>query len=149
MRAVIQRVTEGSVSIEDDVVGEIDSGLVVFLGIGSSDAEEDIEYLVDRIVNLRVFPDSEGKMNVSAVDADAEILLISQFTLYGDCRKGRRPSFSDAAKPDRAKALYEKFIKHLKETPLKTQTGEFGAFMMVNLENWGPVTLLLDSQKKF
>lgn len=149
MRAVVQRVTRAAVSIDDEEVGKIGRGLAVFLGIGSDDDEKDIEYLVDRTVNLRVFPDEDGKMNVSTLDAAADVLLVSQFTLYGDCRGGRRPSFVDAAPPDRARSLYETFIERMEEYPLEVATGEFGAFMLVDLENWGPVTLLLDSDKKF
>jgi len=149
LRAVVQRVTRAAVSIDDEEVGKIGRGLAVFLGIGSDDDEKDIEYLVDRTVNLRVFPDEDGKMNVSTLDAAADVLLVSQFTLYGDCRGGRRPSFVDAAPPDRARSLYETFIERMEEYPLEVATGEFGAFMLVDLENWGPVTLLLDSDKKF
>lgn len=149
MRAVVQRVTRASVSIDDRVVGDIDEGLVLFLGIGEGDDEGDVDYLVDRVVNLRVFPDDDGRMNVSLLDAGGGILVISQFTLYGDCRQGRRPSFIQAAPPDRAEQLYEAFVQRLEDYPLQLATGEFGAFMDVSLNNWGPVTLLLDSGKAF
>ncbi len=149
MRAVVQRVTRAGVTIDDEEVAGIGRGLAVFLGIGSDDDEEDIAYLVDRIANLRIFPDDDGKMNVSTRDAGGDILVVSQFTLYGDCRGGRRPSFIDAAPPDRAKALYRDFVRQMEQYELPVATGEFGAFMLVDLENWGPVTLLLDSEKTF
>lgn len=149
MRAVVQRVTEASVMIDGVVVGDIAEGLVVFLGVGEGDDEGDVDYLVDRVVNLRVFPDDDGRMNVSLLDAGGGILVISQFTLYGDCRQGRRPSFIQAASPGRAERLYETFVERLEEYPLQLATGEFGAFMDVSLSNWGPVTILLDSNKVF
>lgn len=150
MRAVIQRVKSASVKVGNEPVGKIDQGLLVLLGIGQEDGEKDIEYLAGKIVNLRIFDDSDGKMNLSLLDTSGQLLVISQFTLYGDCRKGRRPSYDMAAKPERAKSLYENFIKHCTEKyNIKVETGIFQAEMMVELVNHGPVTLLLDSNKDF
>ncbi len=149
MRAVVQRVTRASVSIEDEVVGSIGPGLVILLGIGEDDGSEEVDYLADRVVNLRIFADEAGRMNVSGLDAGADLLVISQFTLYGDCRAGRRPSFIRAAAPDRARGLYEEFVDALRAHPLRVETGEFGAMMTVSLDNWGPVTLLLDTDGTF
>lgn len=149
MRAVLQRVQQGSVSVEGDKIGSIAKGLVILLGIGQDDSEVDMDYLVDKIVNLRIFTDVEGKLNLSAIDVKAEVLIISQFTLFGDCRKGRRPSFSSAASPDKAKELYEQFIAKVQEKGLKVATGKFQAEMLVEIHNHGPVTLLLDSKKVF
>ncbi len=149
MRAVVQRVTRARVTVDDEVAGEIGEGLVVLLGIGDGDGPEDVAYLVDRVANLRIFPDDQGKMNVSTLDAGGAVLLVSQFTLYGDCRGGRRPSFTGAASPNVAKRLYGAFTQELERLSLEVATGEFGAMMMVSLDNWGPVTLLLDSNKSF
>lgn len=149
MRAVLQRVQQGSVSVEGDKIGSIAKGLVILLGIGQDDSEVDMDYLVDKIVNLRIFTDVEGKLNLSAIDVKAEVLIISQFTLFGDCRKGRRPSFSSAASPDKAKELYEQFIAKVQTKGLKVATGKFQAEMLVEIHNHGPVTLLLDSKKVF
>lgn len=149
MRAVVQRVTRARVMVDDEVAGEIGEGLVVLLGIGDGDGPEDVAYLVDRVANLRIFPDDHGKMNVSTLDAGGAVLLVSQFTLYGDCRGGRRPSFTGAASPNVAKRLYGAFAQELERLSLEVATGEFGAMMMVSLDNWGPVTLLLDSNKSF
>lgn len=149
MRAVIQRVTSASVTVEGKVVGQVGRGLVVLLGVGPDDSEEDVKYLANKIVNLRIFPDAEGKMNLSLLDTGGEILSISQFTLYGDCRKGRRPNFTGAASPEMGQDLYEKFNKALAAYGVKVETGEFGAMMDVALVNNGPVTLLLDSKKNF
>ncbi len=149
MRAVVQRVSEAMVLVDKEVVGAIDSGLCVFLGVGEEDSREDADYLADKIVNLRIFADEEGKMNLSALDLDKELLIISQFTLYGDCRQGRRPGYSQAASPQRAEELYDYFLEKLKDYNLPLASGEFKAMMDVDLINDGPVTLLLDSQKNF
>lgn len=149
MRAVVQRVSEAKVLVDDEVVGTIDSGLCVFLGVGKKDSREDADYLADKIVNLRIFADEEGKMNLSALDLDKELLIVSQFTLYGDCRQGRRPGYGKAASPQRAEELYEYFLDKLKEYNLPLASGEFKAMMDVDLINDGPVTLLLDSKKNF
>ncbi|MFW6022869.1 MAG: D-aminoacyl-tRNA deacylase [Halanaerobiaceae bacterium] len=149
MRAVIQRVKEASVSVDKDIIGAIDSGLLVFLGIGKEDSVDDIKYMVDKIVNLRIFEDEDGKMNLSTLDLKNDILIVSQFTLYGDCRKGRRPGFSSAALPDNAEKLYEEFLNEAEKTGLRIEKGKFQAYMNVELVNDGPVTLLIDSQKIF
>ena len=149
MRAVVQRVKNSEVKVDDNIIGSIDSGLLVFLGIGNEDAMDDIDYLIDKIVNLRVFEDQQGKMNLSALDLGKDIMIISQFTLYGDCRKGRRPSFFDAAPPDQAERLYDVFVNKINNYDLKIATGEFQAMMDIDLVNDGPVTLLLDSNKEF
>ncbi len=149
MRAVVQRVKEAEVTVEAEITGKIEAGLLVFLGVGREDSEEDADYLADKIVNLRIFEDEEGKLNLSALDLEKELLVVSQFTLFGDCRKGRRPSFFDAAPPDEAESLYEYFVEKVKGTGLKTATGKFQAMMDVKLVNDGPVTLLLESNKLF
>ncbi|MGI6678630.1 MAG: D-aminoacyl-tRNA deacylase [Dehalobacterium sp.] len=149
MRAVLQRVRKAEVSVAGETIGAIGQGLCVFLGVGKEDTQKDGEYLADKIINLRIFPDKEDKMNLSLIDIQGEILVVSQFTLYGDCRKGRRPGFSDAAKPDRGKELYESFVLYLKEKGILVATGIFQAEMLVSIENDGPVTILLDSQKNF
>lgn len=149
MRAVVQRVSKASVSIEGQIVGAIDSGLVILLGVGEEDAFEDIQYVVDKIINMRIFPDQEGKMNLSIKDIEASILVVSQFTLYGDCRRGRRPSFSNAANAQKGKEYYQHFVDLLKEENIKTATGEFQAMMEVQIYNDGPVTILVDSKKQF
>lgn len=149
MRAIVQRVTEASVKVDDKIVGEIKKGFMVLLGVGNNDDENDIKYIADKIINLRVFEDENEKMNYSLNDVDGEVLLISQFTLYADCTKGRRPSFDKAGSPDWAKILYEKTCDYLKQNNIKTQTGIFGADMKVSLVNDGPVTLMLDSKKLF
>lgn len=146
MRVVIQRVSQASVVIDRQAVGEIAHGLLVFVGIQPADGDADVEYLVEKIVNLRIFPDEAGKMNRSVLDVGGGILVVSQFTLYGDCRKGRRPSFVDAAGPEHAIPVYEKFVERLKGSRLNVQTGQFGAMMQVALINDGPVTLILDSR---
>ncbi|MDM7321485.1 MAG: D-tyrosyl-tRNA(Tyr) deacylase [Fervidobacterium sp.] len=149
MRAVVQRVTKASVSVDNEVVGKISNGIVILLGVGKDDTEEDAKYLAEKIVNLRIFDDEDGKMNLSLLDVKGQALIISQFTLYGDCRRGRRPSYSDSAPPDLAKALYEKFIELVKNYDVHVETGIFAAHMLVEIHNDGPVTLLLDSKKVF
>ncbi|MBZ4644842.1 MAG: D-aminoacyl-tRNA deacylase [Petroclostridium sp.] len=150
MRAVVQRVASSKVTVEGNVTGEINKGLMVLLGVGPNDTSKDLDYMVEKILNLRIFEDSEGKMNLSLLDVEGELLVVSQFTLYGDCRKGRRPSFAGAAPPELANKLYEQFISKCREAGVKkVQTGVFGAHMLVNICNDGPVTLLIDSEKQF
>jgi D-aminoacyl-tRNA deacylase len=145
MRAVIQRATQGKVSIEGKIVGAIKAGLVILLGVGAGDNEADVELLANKIANLRIFADAEGKFNLSALDVNAEMLIISQFTLFADARKGRRPSFTDAARPEIAIPLYGKFVEKLREMGFKVETGEFQADMLVEIHNSGPVTIWLDT----
>jgi D-tyrosyl-tRNA(Tyr) deacylase len=149
MRAVVQRVKEAKVMVEGKTVGEIGHGLLVFLGVEQADEIEDAEYLVSKIINLRIFKDNEQKFNLSLVDVKGEMLVVSQFTLLGDCRKGRRPSFSDAAPPEKAQKLYEDFMKLVAKNNITVASGEFQAMMDVSLVNDGPVTMLLDSKKLF
>lgn len=149
MRAVVQRVSEAKVSVEDKVVGQIGEGLVVLLGIGREDSEKDVDYLAEKLVNLRIFEDENGKMNISLLDRGAALLVVSQFTLYGDCRKGKRPGFDGAARPDTAQALYNSFVEKCKGYGIKVETGVFQAMMLVDIHNDGPVTLLLDSTRLF
>lgn len=145
MRLLIQRVSRASVRIEGNLVAEIGRGLLVLAGIAASDTAAQADYVADKLVNLRVFPDDAGRMNRSAVDVNAALLLVSQFTLYGDCRKGRRPSFDNTAPPDRARELYDYLVATVREKGLITRTGVFQAHMDVELVNDGPVTLLLES----
>ncbi|MBW6521233.1 MAG: D-tyrosyl-tRNA(Tyr) deacylase [Desulfoarculaceae bacterium] len=149
MRAVIQRVSRAAVSVDQEQVGTIDQGLVVLLGIHRDDQQADLDWLVGKIVHLRVFADEAGKMNRSLLDTGYAMLIVSQFTLYGDCRKGRRPGYSTAAGPEQAEALYEGFIKAVQQHGIRTATGRFQAAMALELVNDGPVTLLLDSAKMF
>lgn len=149
MRIVVQRVNTSKVIVDDKVVGSINKGLNLLIGFSKEDNDEDLLYLRDKIINLRIFEDEDDKMNLSLLDVKGDILAISQFTLYGDCRKGRRPNFMEAEGGDRAKALYERFVELLRETKLKVETGQFGAHMKVEIENDGPVTLMLDSKKNF
>lgn len=149
MRAVIQRVSRATVTVDQEQVGAIGQGLVVLLGIHREDQKADLDWLVDKIVHLRVFEDAEGKMNRSLLDTGGAMLIVSQFTLYGDCRKGRRPGYSTAARPEQAEALYENFVRAVQEQGVVTATGRFQAAMAVDLVNDGPVTLLLDSAKIF
>jgi len=149
MRAVVQRVKRARVDIAGDTVGEIEQGLLVFLGVGEEDAEKDAEYLADKIANLRIFSDMDDLMNLSLLDTGGNVLVVSQFTLWGDCRKGRRPSFTKAARPERARELYEYFIELIRKKGVKTGSGRFQEMMDVHLLNDGPVTLLLDSSKAF
>lgn len=149
MRAVVQRVSEASVTVNGEIIGEIGQGLVVLLGIGQQDTGKDIDYLVDKIINLRIFEDDNGKMNLSLLDKQASLLVVSQFTLYGDCRKGRRPSFINAARPEEAEKLYNDFVQKCRDCGINVQTGQFQAEMTVRIYNDGPVTLLVDSSKEF
>lgn len=149
MRAVIQRVRHSSVTVNDEVIGAIGPGLMVLLGVDVDDEESDAVYMADKIVGLRIFNDDEGKFNRSLLDVGGEVLLVSQFTLHGDCRKGRRPSFIKAARPEKAVPLYEKVGTLLREKGVTVANGEFGAHMDVALLNDGPVTLMLDSGKAF
>ncbi len=149
MRAVVQRVSSASVQVTGKTVGSIDIGLMVLLGVEESDTEKDADYLVEKIVGLRVFEDSDGKMNLSVNDVGGSLLVVSQFTLLGDVRKGKRPSFNTAANPDLGNALYEYFVRRTRERNRKTETGKFRATMAVSLVNDGPVTILIDSKKIF
>lgn len=149
MRAVVQRVVRGSVTVEGNVVGEIGRGLVVLLGVGRGDTVNDAVYLADKAANLRVFEDEQGKMNLSVLDTGWSVLAVSQFTLYGDCRKGRRPGFSEASPPEEARDLYEIFVRELEKLGLRVATGCFREHMTVEIMNDGPVTLLLDSKRNF
>ena len=149
MRAVVQRVKSSSVSIQGETVGEIGKGLLILLGVGNNDTDTDASYLAAKIIGLRVFEDNQDKMNLSVQDISGSILVVSQFTLFGDCRRGRRPSYSEAAKPEEAVKLYEQFVKELRSLGLTVATGVFQAHMQVELINDGPVTLLLDSKKLF
>lgn len=149
MRAVIQRVKEASVTVEGQVVGKCNKGVLVFLGVKESDEGTDCTYIADKIAHLRIFEDENGKMNRSVLEVGGEALVVSQFTLYGDCRKGRRPGFSSAAAPEKAVGLYKNVVGRLKELGLKVEEGVFQAHMDVRLLNDGPVTMLLDSEKNF
>jgi D-tyrosyl-tRNA(Tyr) deacylase len=149
MRAVIQRVSRASVTVEGQKISEIGTGFLVLLGVGQDDEQVDINYIVDKITNLRVFEDENEKMNLSLKDIDGELLVVSQFTLYGDCRKGRRPSFSSAANPEEANRLYLEVCDKLREQGFIVKQGQFAAMMDVELVNDGPVTILLDSKKNF
>lgn len=149
MRAIIQRVKEARVEVDGEVVGRIGEGILVLLGAGKDDTEEDAEYLAEKILTLRIFEDKDGKMNLSVTDTGGGVLVVSQFTLYGDCRKGRRPSFDKAAPSELAERLYELFVRTIRERGVKVETGRFRAMMDVHLVNSGPVTLMLDSKKLF
>ena len=149
MRAVIQRVTSSSVTVDNKTIGEINNGLNVLIGICNDDTIEDLQYVADKIINLRIFHDENDKMNLCIQDVKGELLIISQFTLYGDCRKGRRPNFMQAESGEEAKVIYEKFVDIIKKSGLKVETGEFGADMKVQINNDGPVTILLDSKRQF
>ncbi len=148
MKALIQRVRSASVTINDEIVGRISEGCVLLLGIRNGDTEEDARFLAEKCVNLRIFNDAAGKLNLSALDAGAEILVISQFTLYGDCRKGRRPSFIAAAPPETSEPLYRYFLQRIEGSGLRTETGRFGAMMLVEIINDGPVTLMVESRNE-
>ncbi len=146
MRALVQRVRSGKVHVGDACVGAIGRGLVILLGVRTGDTETDVRYVAEKCVNLRIFTDSGGKFNLSALDVEAAILVVSQFTLYGDCRKGRRPSFVQAAPPDVSTPLYELFVSCIVESGLETATGRFGADMLVEIANDGPVTVMVESR---
>jgi D-tyrosyl-tRNA(Tyr) deacylase len=145
MRAVVQRVRKGKVTVENRVTGEIGPGVVILLGIGASDTEAEANLLANKIANLRIFADEQSKFNLSALDTQAEMLVVSQFTLYADCRKGRRPSFIDAARPEIAAQLCDRFAEKLRAMGFKVETGEFQAHMLVEIHNDGPVTIWLDT----
>ena len=149
MRSVVQRVSSASVSVDQQVLGKIAHGLVILLGIHGDDTSKEIKWMADKVLNLRIFEDQEGKMNNSLFDIKGEVLIVSQFTLYGDCRKGRRPGYSTAARPEIAEPLYEQFTAYVREQGVYAATGKFQAQMEVALVNDGPVTLLLDSDKTF
>ena len=149
MRAVVQRVSRAQVTVSDETVGKIGPGVLVLLGVGTADAEADADYLADKIVGLRIFEDEKGKMNLAIGEVGGSVLVVSQFTLYGDVRRGKRPSFDDAAPPERARKLYEYFVERIRAAGLKCETGRFQEMMQVELANEGPVTILLDSSKAF
>jgi D-tyrosyl-tRNA(Tyr) deacylase len=149
MRAVIQRVSRAKVEVDGRLEGRIGKGLLVLLGVGNGDSQKEADFLLEKILNLRIFEDAEGKMNLSLLETRGELMVISQFTLYADCRKGRRPSFTDAAPPESARSLYEYFLQRAKSTGLGTAAGVFQALMEVELVNSGPVTILLDSSRNF
>jgi D-tyrosyl-tRNA(Tyr) deacylase len=149
MRAVVQRVTRARVTVGNDVAGEIGRGLLVLLGVGHQDSEADADYLAEKIIGLRVFEDDNGKMNKAVGEAEGSVLVVSQFTLYGDVRRGKRPSFDAAASPEKARALYEYFVERIRAAGLGCETGKFQEMMQVELVNDGPVTILLDSSKAF
>jgi len=149
VRVVMQRVSEASVSVDGATVGAIAQGWLVLVGVRGDDSDEDLAYILDKTVNLRAFPDAEGKMNLSVLDVGGAMLIVSQFTLYGDTRKGRRPGFSDAAPPEKANAMYERYVAELRKTGLSVATGQFQSHMQVKLVNDGPVTFMLDSRKAF
>jgi len=148
MKVVIQRVTRASVRVDEEIIGEIGAGLVVLVGIAQGDTTEDISYLVEKTINLRIFADAEGKFNLSALDVKGELLLVSQFTLLASTRKGRRPGFTDAAPPDQAEALFNQFVEKARVSGLKVATGKFQAFMQVEIHNDGPVTIIIDSRER-
>lgn len=145
MRLVLQRVSEARVSVGGVTVGSIRTGLLILVGMAKSDTKSEIDYLSDKVLGLRIFPDSSGKMNLNVVDAGGSLLVVSQFTLYADCRKGRRPSFDEAAPPEQAQALYDYFVERLRFGPVPVETGVFQAMMEVHLVNRGPVTIVMDT----
>lgn len=147
MRALIQRVSKGSVSVDGEVRGQIGRGLVILLGVRNDDTQDDVRFLAEKCANLRIFADSDGKFNLSCLDVQGDVLVVSQFTLYGDTRKGRRPSFIDAAPPELSEPLYESFVSAMRALGLKVETGEFGAMMDVEIHNDGPVTLMIESKR--
>ncbi len=149
MRAVVQKTDMASVTVDGEIIANIAEGLTVLLGVGKEDTEKDARFLAEKIMHLRIFPDEQGKMNLSLLDVGGELLVVSQFTLYGDCRKGRRPGFDAAAGPDKAEELYELFVSLCKAAGVKTATGRFQTEMIVQLANHGPVTLMLDSKHNF
>ncbi|PIR93212.1 D-tyrosyl-tRNA(Tyr) deacylase [Candidatus Falkowbacteria bacterium CG10_big_fil_rev_8_21_14_0_10_43_10] len=147
MRTIIQRVKKASVKVEGEIIGEIRQGLLVLLAVHEDDTEKDIEWMAGKVMNLRIFGDDQQKINKSVQDVGGEILVVSQFTLYGDCKKGNRPSFIKSARPEKAKECYEKFVAKIKETGVKTETGKFQEHMEVELVNDGPTTIIIESQK--
>jgi D-tyrosyl-tRNA(Tyr) deacylase len=149
MKAVIQRVSRAQVRVEGRIVGEIPKGLLILLGVGKGDTRAEADSLLEKVINLRIFEDAGGKMNLSLLDTGGALMVISQFTLYADCRKGRRPSFTDAGSPEEAKALYEYFISRARDRGINVASGTFQALMEVELVNFGPVTILLDSSRDF
>jgi D-tyrosyl-tRNA(Tyr) deacylase len=149
MRAVVQRTGKASVTVDNEIIASIGQGLTVLLGVGAEDSEQDAVYLSEKITNLRIFPDGAGKMNLSLLDIKGELLVVSQFTLYGDCRKGRRPGFDAAARPEEALSLYQFFLEECRKTGIQVSCGQFQADMKVSLDNTGPVTMLLDSKRNF
>jgi len=149
VKALLQRVTGARVSVAGEEVGRIGKGLVVFVGVADGDGEGDVEYLAQKVVNMRIFGDEAGRFNLSALDIGGELLLVSQFTLLADTRKGRRPSFTDAAPPALAEELFQRFVQQARTTGLKVETGRFQQYMQVEIHNDGPVTILLDSKDKF
>jgi D-tyrosyl-tRNA(Tyr) deacylase len=149
MRAVVQRVSRASVKVNGEITGNIGEGLLVLLGVGQDDTDAEASYLAEKVAGLRVFEDAEGKMNRSVTDVGGAVLAVSQFTLFGDVRKGKRPSFDAAARPERARALYQHFVERIRATGLRCETGRFQEMMEVELINQGPVTILLDSRKLF
>lgn len=149
MRLVVQRVKEARVKVKDEIVGEISRGLLVFLGVGAEDNEAEVDYLIEKILHLRIFPDTQGKFNLSLIETGGALLVVSQFTLWGDCRKGRRPSFSESAPASKAQPLYDRFIEKIRQKGVPVAGGRFQEMMEVHLINDGPVTLLLDSKKTF
>jgi D-tyrosyl-tRNA(Tyr) deacylase len=148
MRLIIQRVTEASVTVNNGTTGSIRTGLLVFLGVSRTDTVEDADYLTGKLLGLRIFPDADGKMNRNVLEAGGSLLIVSQFTLYGDCRKGRRPSFDRAAPPEQAQDLYNYFVESAKRGPVPVETGVFQAMMQVHIVNDGPVTILMDSAER-
>lgn len=149
MRAVIQRVKHASVTVDGQIIGQINEGILLLLGVGKHDTEKDLDYILEKSINLRIFRDDEDKMNLSLLDVGGQLLVVSQFTLYGDARKGRRPSFMNAKHPDEAKPMVDLFIEKARARGIDTHTGQFGAMMDVELLNDGPVTILLESDKSF
>lgn len=149
MRAVVQRASRAQVSVGDEIVGKIGSGLLVLLGVAKSDTQGDADYLASKIIGLRIFEDQDGKMNLSLLETNGSVLAVSQFTLYGDVRKGRRPSFDEAAPPQQANELYDYFVSKIRESGITCETGRFQAMMQVELVNDGPMTILLDSKRAF
>jgi D-tyrosyl-tRNA(Tyr) deacylase len=149
MRAVVQRVADARVTVSGRICGRIEEGLLVYLGVAAGDEQQDLKYTVEKVVNLRIFPDGNGKMNLSILDTGGAVLVVSQFTLYGDARQGRRPSYTAAAEPEKARSFYERFAQQIRSHGLHVETGEFAARMDVRYTNAGPVTILLDSTKLF
>ena len=145
MKAVVQRVKKASISVDNEEIAQIGKGLVILLGVSGKDTEKEADFLAEKVINLRVFDDSDSKMNLSGLDVGAQFLVVSQFTVYGDCRKGRRPSYTDAAAPDKAEELYEYFVNKIRNNKVEVATGKFQAKMLVSLENDGPVTIIVES----